>query len=429
MTVGFTLAFLALLVVNTWIGRSILYPPALFSGAWVGYMAALYMASDRFFPVSDGTLLLFLGGAMAMTVGGLLVLLIQPSHSGGPRHAASRSHAAIQRLLGVASLLIVAALPLRILRLSELAGGKPLDLASASFWISARKAAIVESDEGGLSWLTLSDNVVLLALFVALATLAEDVQRKRLRLQTVVVMALALLYQVSTASRSSAMCLVCGLIGVAWLASGRWSFRSAILGSLGAVFAFSAAAVLLNKGGRLDESLAENIPSVSQMAMFYAVGPLVAFENAFQNPGDIPPVWSIGYSVLQLVSKLGLGVPAPALHAEYSQVAPAEWMNVYTMYFAYVPSFGVPGALLLTALVGAGLTWLFRHARAGDPRARLVYATAVSAILLSGFNEQFFMSLTFYAKAAVFSIVVYGLPPIPVRAQRQVALVTKKVPA
>jgi oligosaccharide repeat unit polymerase len=408
MSAAFASGFFAIALANLWVGRSLLYPPALFSLAWAGYLTAAWVGEDSYLPVSEAVLLLFLGGALAVSLGGLMVLLLESRRPHGPAARSCRRPLAVRRLIDLGVLIVVLALPIRFLRLQQLGGA--LDVLSSDFWVHVRQAAILESDEGAVSWLALSDNLVLLSLFVALAAVADDVAARTVRLRTIVVVPIALFYQLSTASRSSGMALVCGLIGVAWLASGRWTLRSAALGALGGIVVFACAAVFMNKGGRLDAGLLDNLHGVADVAVLYGVGPIVAFDHAYNDPQAVPAVWSIGYSVVQVANKLGAGIALPSIHAEYSRVAPGLWMNVYTLYFAYVPDFGVAGALLLLCVIGAVLTWLFRRASAGDPRSRLLYATTLSAILMSGFNEQFFMNLSFYAKAAAFSLVLYGLP-------------------
>ena len=424
MIIACAVAFLLLAVVNVWLSRALLYPPALFSLAWSGYMVALELSQGIYFPVAEGTLLLFLGGALAVSLGGAIALLVTSSADGGAAARARRQPAVVDRIIGLGVWLIVLTLPLRVLRLQQLSGGS-LDLLSAQFWYLVRRASIEESDASAVTWLSLTDNLVLGALFLALAAVASDVEQRRMRLRTVVIVLLAVAYQVSTASRASGMTLVGGLIAIVWMSSGRWSMRSIVLGVVGAVAVFSFAAVFMGKGGRLDDTLVENVVGVAKASVLYAVGPLVAFDGAFQHPDSVPPVWSITYSVVQVANKLGAGIVLPSIHAVFTQVGPDAWMNAYTIYFAYVPDVGVPGALLLLVLVGGLLTLLFLAGRAGSPHARLLYATTVSGILMSGFAEYFFMGMSFYAKAVLFSLVVYGMPPLTIPRLRETRAVAR----
>jgi len=407
-------AFLLLAIVNAWLARSLLHPPALFCFAWAGYMLALELAQGIYFPPADTTLLLFVGGGVAISAGGALALLLESSTASGraARTPAPGHRASVDRRIDLGVWLVVLTVPLRVLRLQQLAGG-PLDLLSSHFWYLVRRAAIAESDTSAVSWLSLTDNFVLLASFLALAAVASDVEQRRMRLRTVVVVAIALVYQVSTASRASGMSLVCGLIAMVWMSSGRWSLRTVAYGAVAAVAMFSFAAVLMGKGGSMEASLVDNVTGVAQASVLYAVGPIVAFDQALEDPASVPPVWSITYSVVQVLNKLGAGIELPSIHASFTRVGADAWMNAYTIYFAYVPDVGAGGALLLLVLVGAVLTVLFRRGLAGSPHARLLYATTISGILLSGFADYFFMVLSYYVKAALFTVLVYGLPPLP----------------
>lgn len=408
-------AFLLLALVNAWLGRSLLHPPAIFCFAWAGNMVALELAQGIYFPPADSTLLLFVGGALALSAGGALALLLESSTGEGARLVAPPPSPArrlsVDRRIDMGVWLVVLTAPLRVLRLQQLAGG-PLDLLSPHFWYLVRRATIAESDVSAVSWLSLTDNLVLLATFLALAAVASDVTQRRMKLRTVVIVLLALVYQVSTASRASGMSLVCGLIAIVWMSSGRWSLRTVAYGAVAAIAMFSFAAVLMGKGGSMEASLLDNVTGVAQASVLYAVGPLVAFDQALADPSSVPPVWSITYSVVQVLNKLGAGIELPSIHASFTRVGADAWMNAYTIYFAYVPDVGVPGAFLLLIVVGAGLTVLFRRGMAGSPHARLLYASTISGILMSGFADYFFMVLSYYAKAALFTLVVYGLPPL-----------------
>jgi len=411
VTSALAVALLLLALGNSWVGRSLLYPPTLFSVAWAGYMLALSSYQETYFPIADDTLLLFFAGALAVSLGGAVELLLESVVGSRRAPPAERRPQTVGRMIDLGIVVVVLALPLRMARLRQLGGGS-LNLLAPEFWVHVRQAAIAESDASAVSWLSLSDNVVLLALFVALAAVAHDVGRRRIRLRTLGIVLLALLYQVSTASRASGITLVCGLIGIAALSRGRWTLRSVAYGAVAAIAVFSFAAVLMGKGGRMDASVLDNVRGVTSAGVLYAVGPIVAFDRAFADPASVPGVWSITYSVAQVANKLGAGIALPSIHAVFTPVGPGLWMNAYTIYFAYVPDLGVTGALVLLFVLGAGLSWLFRRAAAGSPHARLLYATMIAGIVMSGFAEYFFMTLSFYVKAALCSLAIYGLPPL-----------------
>ena len=117
--------------------------------------------------------------------------------------------------------------------------------------------------------------------------------------------------------------------------------------------------------------------------------------------------WAIALSTFSLFFS---GFGQMPLYKRYmlSDVPYMAWTADYsvTLMMHYV------GALVLLFALGMALTWLFRRAEAGSPHARLLYATMLSGLVMSGFGEYFFMNLSFYVKAALFCLVLYGLPPL-----------------
>lgn len=412
MLLGCALALLALAIVNLWLGRSVLYPPTLFCLAWAASLAALDLGRGTYLAISDDTVLLLFAGAVALSAGAALESLLDPETGARRAPAAPAVLARADRRITLATWLLVLTVPIRLARLRQLGGGA-IEL-SPTFWVRVRQTAIAESNESAMTWLSLTDNLVLLASFVALAAVASDVQRGKMQWRTVVATLLALAYNVSTASRASGMTLMCGLIGIAWLAGRGWSLRSVAYGALGVILVFSCAAVVMGKGGSIDATVVENVRGVAQVSVLYALGPVVALDRALDDPGAVPAVWSITYSVAQVANKLGAGIELPSIHAVFTRVGAGAWMNAYTIYFAYVPDLGIGGALGVLTFLGGALSWLYRRALGGSPHARLLYATMIAGLLMSGFAEYFFMNLSFYVKAALFSVVIYGLPRLAV---------------
>src|ERR1700742_5083695 len=72
MLIAVLIALALLTVLNWYIGETLLSPPATFAGAWLFYLALYAIAGDRFLPISDRSLLFFLGGAVMMSIGGFI---------------------------------------------------------------------------------------------------------------------------------------------------------------------------------------------------------------------------------------------------------------------------------------------------------------------------------------------------------------------
>lgn len=410
MTAFAAAVFLAMTVFNLAVGRSLLYPPAVFSGAWTGYLLWLSLLGDRFFPLSGRTLGVFLAGGLALSLGGLLVTLFW-KRSAGWGSTGSRPERTIVRLLDFGFWMCLLAFPIRVLRLLELAGSdRRFGLLSPIFWITVRRVSLEESDRNRVSVLVLTDNIILLVWFLALASLAHDAARKRVRPTTVGLVALTLIYNLMTAGRFGALAFLLGLVAIVWITVGRLPWKVAAGSLVAGTIVFCAVAVFVQKGGNVRASVSKNAVGIWKSFELYGLGGIVAFDHTVRQPGDIPPVWTVTRSVVQVANKLGAHLELPSLNAEYSQVSDHERMNIYTMYFAYFPRFGWIGIAIFPFVVGAFSSWLFFPALSGDPRARLLFAASVAGLILSAFGEYFFMNLTFLLKAAIFSLVLYGLP-------------------
>ena len=392
--------FFGLTLLNLSVGRSLLYPPVVFTAAWTGYLLWLFLLGRRFFALSVETVGIFLVGGLAMSLGGFLVNRIW---KGGRRWGStvSRPDRTIGRLLAAGFWACLLALPIRLLRLKELAGNAPTDLLSPSFWVEVRRASLAEAQRNRVSVLALTDNVILLAWFLVLAATARDAKDRRVRPATVGIAFLAVIYSVMMASRAAVVTFVPALAAIVWMTLRRLPWKFMAISIAIAAIVFSLAVIFVQ---------ALDVAGIWRSFELYALGGIVAFDHTVRVPGEIPPVWTITRSLLAVAGKLGAHVTVPPLHAAYARVSDRELMNVYTMYFAYFPHFGWAGVAVMPLLVGAALTWLFLPALADDPRRRFVYASAVAGLVLSQFSEYFLMNLTFLLKAAIFALVLYGVP-------------------
>ncbi len=66
---------------------------------------------------------------------------------------------------------------------------------------------------------------------------------------------------------------------------------------------------------------------------------------------------------------------------------------------------------LVPGLLGYLLTWVYRRARMGSKGALVLYGMAFSGLLLSGFNEQFFLGLNTILKAIAVLWLLFSVLP------------------
>ena len=394
---------------NRWLGKSLLYPPALFALVWTVSLLLLSISGSLFYHVGIDTLLWYLWGACAFSTGGAVAWLVSSTFAShprrGPANASSHRQRAIDRLLNWLLLVLVLVFPIYIYWMIQLAA----ESSKESFlWAVQLQLRGYKADEGA-SHVSILDNFAVFSILVAIVCQKESDGTWQRRLRTGAAVLLALGYNLVRGERTAAVMLLISLVGISWLRAGRIKWKQLALMATLFIFVFSFIGITLQKGYVSNEaSLSENFQPLVESFQLYAVGSIVAFDDVFHHPGRIPPVWKWNRVFLQAANKLGANYYVPSLNAEYVDVGPEMFMNTYTMYFAYFPDFGLLGTSLIITLLGSAVTFAYLAADRGDPQAQVLFSILLSGILLSGSSEQFLLALNFLAKALLFTFVVYG---------------------
>jgi len=394
---------------NRYIGKSMLFPSALFSGLWAIFLLGLYLSGRMFYPVATDTLLFYLWGACAFSFGAAATLLFSSMFTGATATTFMSSSAsrgkAINRLLDIILVVLFLLLPIYWQRIQQLAGES--DIAS-NFWIAVRQQLIEYAMDEGTRKISILDNFQTLSALVALAMYLQDDGTIGRRIRTWCAVLLSLAYDLMTAGRAEAVILLISLLGISWIRSRRVNWKQLAVVSVLFVSVFVSMALLLEKGfTRRDATLRENLPTFVEGFQEYAFGGIVAFDRVFHDPQKIPAVWGIDRVFVQAANKLGAKFSLPSSHAAFVDVGPEVETNVYTSYFAYFPHFGLIGTTVILLFLGSVTTRVFWAAHHGDRVAQLIYGILFSGILLSGYAEYFFMNLNFLAKAFLFSYFLY----------------------
>ena len=396
--------------INLRVGRSILYPPALFCAVWSTLLAALLLCGDKFFPVSAQALMIYLAGAAAFSIGGAL-----RGVSGGlvpaPRRGARSNESRIlRRWLVLMCAALVVCFPFYWEYLKAIAA----TVRMADFWWAMRAGTIAQGELSGAKDASalFYDNLAILAIFAALTAVAHQGENRIRRWHAVALITLGLAYNLATASRSGGMLLVVAAVGITLIRGRSFRFRTVLILTLGFCIVFVPAAVLMKKGGDPNGGFLDNVVSISDMVILYAVGPIVAFDMYLQSPASVDATWTIYRVYLQTMNRLGANVTVPSLHTGYVMVAPGKFTNVYTFYFSYFPSFGILGVVILTAVIGYGLAALYSSARTGRRTAVFFYGIGFYQICVTGFNEGFLLGANMWLKAALYCFFLYRILPL-----------------
>ena len=409
------IAILFLAVVCWWnwhIARSLLYPPATFAGLWMSLLLGIFVFRNFFYPISPGTLFFYFWGAAAFSLGGMTVLLLfrisqrQPASLPPVPPQYRRS---IRRTLDVLLLLLIAGIPVYYHWVSQLA----TESRFTDFWVAVRDMTIQFGEEEGARSISLLENLAPLSIIAALLVYYEDDGTLSRRIRTWLAIAVSMVCNLMTASRSGAILLLLCIVTMSWLRARRVNWKMmAIAATLFLVF-FSTIEILVQKGdNKKDASIADNIDAIATDLAVYGLGAVVTFDRIHQDPNAIPPVWNINRVFLQAANKFGADYEVPSLHAEYTPIAPYRDTNVYTMYFAYYPHYGLAGTTLIMMFLGGLATWVYFLSLRGNLPATLMYPLLFAGMLLSGYNEQFFMNANIMAKLILGGSLLYYSPRI-----------------
>jgi oligosaccharide repeat unit polymerase len=394
---------------NVKLGRSILYPPAEFCAVWTVLLSLLLLCGDRFFSISPLTVLIYVAGAAGFCVGGILGSGGGGSHTATSHELSERVHRAIKKTLVTVGLALVALWPFYWSYLKSMAGRSTLE----NFWWAMRDETILQGEKPGFKSAPafVFDNLSMIALFAALTAVAQQGKGGARKWLAAFLIVVALAYHLATASRSGAMLIVMGSIGITLMRGRSSLLRMAMIAVLGFSIAYVPTAIVLAKGGDPDEGVLKNVPIVWDGIILYAAGGMVAFDQYVSNPDAVTPNWGIERAVLLIANRLGADFSVPSLHAGFVPVAPDRRTNVYTAYFAYYPSFGTAGCAIILLIIGFWTTRWYRRARAGDSVAVILSGMAFLQISMTGFNEGFILGLNMWIKAALFGMLIYrGIP-------------------
>ncbi len=405
------LGFLALL--NRRIGASWLYPPAIFAAVWSALLLGLTISGTLFFPVSEATYCVYLIGAICFSVGGFLAMLrTPPTKPTRQFRTSSTSNRVAMNAVKVGLIALVVCFPWYWSFLQDLGMAAGYN----NIWIAVRARIVALSDT---QWTgpvarwdsVLFSNLVTFAGLLALIGVVEGGATKRERFLVKIQVLIALVYSVLTASTAGAASLLGAILGIRSLKKGRLRLSEAMLTLAVFLVVFATIAVILGKG-RIKPSapFSDNVGPATEVVEWYTFGGLVAFDRVVQDPSSITASWSVSRFFLLTANKLGAAFDVPSLNAEYTAIASGMSTNVYTMYFSYFRDYGWLGIVFFPGVLGATLTWVYRRARDGSREAMVLYGMTFSGMVLSGFNEGFFLALNTLLKAGLVAWLLFSFP-------------------
>jgi len=402
----------ALLTINLASSRSLLFPPSLFAAIWLFNLMVLSALGDLFLSVSDTACLVYLLGAVAFAIGGLLVL---PSSRAMASEYQDRTDEEgrrkwIHRFLDVTLLVLIAGFPYYFQIARHVAGDTNITL-----MLSAIRGSEVEEQAGADPFGLIGGNLAVLALVCAPAIFYESNGTWPWRVRTLISVILVLAYGFLNGSKESIL-IVLVLFFVSWIKSGTLRLRTLTFSASLVIALFSAGALLVNFAGASFEGSNAALRKIGNTVLAYWLGGTVAFGRIVNDPDSIKVTQNIWRFFLEIARKLGADVVVPTLHAPYTVISSNPsirflGINVYTIYFSYYPDFGWAGVIIGMACIGAITTAIWKRAIHGSPVYSLMFASLCVGIVLSFFAEHFLLTLNFYIKSVFFYVTLYVLIP------------------
>ncbi|MDE3021996.1 MAG: oligosaccharide repeat unit polymerase [Pseudomonadota bacterium] len=400
-------AMLCLLLVMYMISRDFLYPPVIFTGVWLISLVGVLLSGDLFYELYGTALLVYLIGAIAFSVGGVLGFWLM---CGNTKHAQigtsnAYSRRAIYRFLDVVLIVLVTGLPLYWREISSGVSNVNTEL----MLYTIRHNEVEASGSAGS--FNLINNFGGLAQFLALVMFYEIDGSFERSWRAIISVVLAIVYGAMTGTKGGVVILLLTLYFISAIKGRRFRVLP-LLGTIGlALFGFAVGVVVINLTFESYASTGVMLSEIADQILTYWLGGIVAFQRIAENPNAIESTQPIYRFFLETAHSLGINVKVPSIHADYTMIGPSINGNVYTIYFTYFKDWGWFGTVIIMLVLGMGLTFLYKRAMQGKTIAVLFYAMMLVGLVISFNGEHFFLGLNGYIKAFIFFYVVYQLVP------------------
>jgi oligosaccharide repeat unit polymerase len=374
-------------------GKALLYPALVFSAVWTLDLTLLAVSGNLFYPVLPETLVIFLCGVLAFSVGCWLAVF--PAAT--PPVRSIEFQASSNRIITVLLSIVLIIAPFYYHWLSNLVG----EGGNSPFLLLVRSAT--QEMMGTSAAFTFFGTVAELSRIVAMMAFWE---REKFPRRSVLAITVALVMTGATGQKSGPLMLVISLICIDWIRTRRLKWKLLATMALIMIGVATMVEFYVHLGG---ESFSANLGALFRQFILYGSGGLVGFDRIVRQPNVIPQFNPIYVTILRVIRRLGGQADIPEV-ADFVNIGPGGFQdNVYTMFWSYL-DFGYFGMLITIAVLGFITTLIYKRALAKSHMFMFLYATLVFSVVFSIFTE-FFVSMIYYLlKICLVSWLVYRLP-------------------
>jgi oligosaccharide repeat unit polymerase len=390
---------LALTVLNYRTCRDLRYPPFLLSVLWLVVTTLYYFSPIPIDRIGFPTALIFVVVILSFTGGAWLAFLLHapdsPVRDGEVVRSAGLSrHPRIRTLLLFAS---VCLLPLLIVRAMHIADQSGFE----NFLVGLRFDLL---SEGSIGYGFLG-NASILSYFTTFVYAIERSNSKRERLEYYLSLVVSVVYAVLSTGRTAFFLIIVVLMGIGSMRKGL-SIRRLAAGAAVFLLCFGLLAITLGKGGDLQASWAENLSSIQESLVQYAVGPLPAFDQVVRTGAGPQYGRNVFLDVLNLSKRLTGRPPISPIQAEVAVPFPT---NVYTAVQPVYIDFGILGVVLAFGLIGAASTYFYLGAIVGNRLFIFYYSISLVPLLYTTFSDIYFAPMLSWFKYLVVAYFYFGI--------------------
>lgn len=374
-------------------GKALLYPALVFSAVWTLDLALLAVSDGLFYPVLPETLIIFLCGVLAFSVGCWMAIFPVTI----PLVRSTKFQASSNRIITVLLSIVLIIAPFYYHWLSNLVG----DGGNSPFLLLVRSAT--QEMMGKSAAFTFFGTVSELSRIVAMMAFWERESYPR---RSVLAITLALVMGGITGQKSGPLMLVISLICIDWIRTRHLRWKLLTVMALIMIGVATVVEFYVHLGG---ESFSANLGTLFRTFILYGSGGLVGFDRVVRQPNVIPQFNPIYVTILRVIRRLGGQADIPEV-ADFVNIGPDGFQdNVYTMFWAYL-DFGYIGMLITTAIFGFISALIYKKALAKSHMFVFLYATLVFSVVFSIFTEYFVSMIYYLLKVCLVSWLVYRLP-------------------
>ena len=245
----------------------------------------------------------------------------------------------------------------------------------------------------------------MLSYFTTFVYAIERGNGKRERLEYYLSLVVSLAYAVLITGRMQFFLIIVVLTGIGSMRKGL-SIKKLAAGAVVFLLCFGFFAISLGKGGDLQASWSENLSSIQESLVQYAIGPLPAFDRVVRTGASLEYGRNVFLDVLNLSRRLA---GRPVISPIQEEVAVPFPTNVYTAIQPIYLDFGILGVALAFGLIGAASTYFYLGAIAGNRQFILYYSISLVPLLCSTFSDIYFAPMLSWLKYVLAAYCYFGI--------------------